>query len=120
MGYITEEEVRQIIDTTLTTEDVAPFLMAAETLVANKLAGEGYGAAELKEITRWLSAHFVAIRDPRIAKEKMGDADATYQGKTGMGLNHTSYGQQVMLLEHHGVLAALQTAKGPAVVKAII
>jgi len=119
MARVTEAEVKKIISTTLTDEEVTPLLDSANVLITAVLADEGYGDAILKEIEKWLAAHFVAIRDPQISKEKIGDVDAVYQGKTGLGLNHTSYGQQVMLLEHHGKLAEIAQSKGPAEVKVI-
>lgn len=119
MSRATEAEVKEIIDTTLTDEQVKPFLTAANLLVTDVLSKEGYGDAILKEIERWLAAHFVAIRDPQMAKEKIGDVNATYHGKSGLGLNHTPYGQQVMILDHHGKLAEISSSKGPAEVKVI-
>jgi len=115
----TEAEVKEIIDTALTAEEITPFLNSANVVVTDVLTNEGYGTSLLKQIEMWLAAHFVAIRDPRIAKEKLGDADATYQGKTGLGLNYTSYGQQVMLMEHHGKLAEISSGKGSAEVMVI-
>ena len=120
MARVTEAEVKKILSTTLTNEEITPFLMAANVLVTDILTDESYAEAMLKEIERWLAAHFVAIRDPQISKEKIGDVDATYQGKTSLGLNHTSYGQQVMILDHHGKLAEIAQSKGPAEVKTII
>lgn len=119
MARATEAEVKEIIDTDLTEEQVTPFLEDADLLVTDVCAGEGYSDDLMKRICCWLAAHFVAIRDPRIAKEKIGDADGTYQGKTGMGLQHTSYGQQVMILDHHGKLAEVSKARRPAEVKTI-
>lgn len=119
MARTTNDEVKKIIDTDLTAEEVNPFLNAADVLVADLLSDEGYGNDLLQQIVKWLAAHFVAIRDPRVAKEKFGDADATYQGKTGMGLQHTSYGQQVMILDHHGVFAEVSSAKVSASLKVI-
>lgn len=115
----TEAEVKEVLDTTLTDDQITPFLTAANVLVTDVLNGEGYGDATLKEIERWLAAHFVAIRDPQVAKEKIGDVDATYHGKSGLGLNHTPYGQQVMILEHHGKLAEISSSKGRAELKVI-
>jgi len=120
MAKVTEAEVKKIIDTELTDEEITPFLVTADVLVTDVLADEGYGDLLLKEIKCWLTAHFVAIRDPQISKEKIGDVDAAYQGKTGLGLNHTSYGQQVMILDYHGKLAEITQSKGPAEVKTII
>jgi hypothetical protein len=117
----TETEVKQIIDTDLTTEQVNPFLRAANLMVTNVLTDQEYSDESLKEIECWLAAHFVAIRDPRLTKEKIADAEDTYQGKFGERLNGTSYGQQVLLLEYKGILAELSSAsKGGVIVKAII
>lgn len=119
MARATEAEVNDIISTTLTLEEITPFLRTADTIVDNTLSSENYGTETEKQIVIWLAAHLVAIRDPRKSRTKIGDGDDTYQGKTGMGLNHTSYGQQVMLLDHHGVLAAISSSKRPAKVEVL-
>lgn len=116
----TEEMVKNIIDTDLTNEQITPFLTAANTMVTDLLLGESYSVTTLQEIERWLAAHFVAVRDPQITKEKIGDAQVAYEGKTDMGLNSTRYGQQVMVLEHHGILTRLMSGKRSAEVKTII
>lgn len=115
----TEAMVKEIINTDLTDEQVTPFLAAANTMVTDLLLGENYSTATLQEIERWLAAHFVAVRDPQVTQEKTDDAQATYEGKTGMGLNSTRYGQQAMLLDHHGILARVASSKRPAEVKTI-
>ena len=120
MARATETEVKQIIQTSLTLEEVTPFLRTANVVVTDTLSSEGYGTDTMKQIELWLAAHFLAIRDPRRARRKIGGGDDTYQGKTGFGLNHTSYGQQVMLLDHHGVLAAIASSKRPAKVEVIL
>jgi len=120
MARVTEAEVKQIIDTALTDDQVKPFIRVANVLITNVLANEGYPASLLKEIELWLAAHYVAIRDPQVSKEKIGDVDAVYQGKTALGLEFTAHGQQVMTLDHHGKLAEISRSKGPAEVKTII
>jgi len=116
----TEIEVKEIIDTTLTDEEITPFLKAANQLITDLVSDVGYSSGTLREIERWLAAHFVAVRDPRVAKEKIGQAQADYHGKSGMALDFSPYGQQVMVLEHKGRIAAAMKAKRPAEVKAII
>lgn len=115
----TNEEVKEIISTDLTAEQIAPFLRAANKMVDALLIEQGYSAGLLMEIECWLAAHFVAIRDPQITKEKIGDAEATYQGKFGEGLRGTSYGQQVLILDHKGTFAELADSKGPVELKVI-
>lgn len=115
----TEAEVKEIINTDLTDEQVSPFLKSANLLVTSVLTGKGYSDAVMEDIELWLAAHFVAIRDPRTTKEKIGDAEDTYQGKFGDKLNGTSYGQQVLLIEYKGVLAEISSTTGVATIEVI-
>jgi len=105
MARVTEAEVQAIIDYDPAIADITPFITAANALVNEKFAGSGVSAALLKEIERWLSAHYIAIRDPRLRNEKIGDASVTYQGKEGMYLDATQYGQQAKTLDPTGTLA---------------
>lgn len=111
MGRCTGIEVKEILDTALTEGEIAPFITAANLIVTDMLSSSALSTAMLKEIERWLAAHFVAIRDPRISREKTEEAEATYHGKSDMGLNHTSYGQQVRLLDTTGAMANLGKRK---------
>lgn len=119
MKKVTSDEVKRIIDTDLTEEAINPFLNAADVLATDLLSDEGYGEDLLREIVKWLAAHFVAIRDPRVSREQIGQAVATYHGKSGFRLDHTPYGQQVMLLDHHGVFAGVSSTKVTASLKVI-
>jgi len=116
----TEAEVLELLDTALEEENITPFLDTANMVVSRKLLGVGYSDTNLKVIETWLAAHFVSVRDPQISKEKVGEGDWTYDGKTAMGLDLTRYGQQVKILEDIGILADLDNSKGPAEVKTII
>lgn len=100
---VTVDEVKKLIDTELS--DVAPFIKAANLTIDEHLLNDGIGAALLKEIERWLSAHFVAMRERQLTSETAGDAANQYGGSFGMGLNFTQYGQQVRLLDPTGKLA---------------
>lgn len=107
----TATEVKEIIDTALIESQISPFITAANLTVTAMLTESGLSVTQLKEIERWLAAHFVAIRDPRISRERTGEAEATYHGKSDMGLDHTPYGQQVKLLDTTGALANLGKRK---------
>lgn len=107
MARVTGAEVKEIIDTSLSASDIGPFIEAATLLVTKRLSGAGLGADLLKEIERWLAAHFVSMRDQRVSSRKLGDASDTYQGQTGMGLDYTSFGQQAKMLDPTGNLAKL-------------
>jgi len=119
MPRTSEQEVKAIIDTALTKEEVTPFVRAANLYVTNVLSGAGYDADTLKEIECWLAAHFVAIRDPRISQEAIGDVSASYDGKTGMGLNSTRYGQGAMTLDHLNILKSKENATRSAELKVL-
>ena len=104
MARVTSAEVREIIevDSSLT---LTAFITVANLIVTERLSGQGVGTTTLKEVERWLSAHFVAIRDPRAKTEKLGDAMATYYGDaTGSGLDATPYGQQAKTIDPTGNL----------------
>jgi len=102
---VTTDEVKEIIDTSIS--DLTPFITVASQQVDRIDTAGGLSAAVLKEIERWLSAHFVAIRDARSTKDAIGDSSHTYEGKTGMGLEFTRYGQQAKMLDTTGTLAKL-------------
>lgn len=103
---VTDDEVKEIIDTSLS--DLTVFILVASQQV-DRISG--LGTAVLKEIERWLAAHFVAIRDKRTSKDNVLDSSHTYEGKTGMGLEFTRYGQQAKLLDTTGTLAKLGLRK---------
>lgn len=113
MARITDEEVKQIIETTINT---TPFITAANLIVTDRLGDEGIDDDLLKEIERWMAAHLVAIREPQTKTEKTGDTGVTYFGKDGLGLDATPYGQQVKVLDPTGLMATLGSR--PAGVKA--
>ncbi len=104
MARVTDEEVLEIIKTKV---PPAPFITAATLIVNANLTDKGMGADLLKEIERWLAAHLIAVRDPRVTSKGMGSSRTSYQGQTGLGLDHTSYGQQVKVLDYTGTLACL-------------
>lgn len=103
---VSTEEVKEIINTSIT--DCTPFIIAANTLINKFLSGcEDLSADQLKEIERWLAAHFVAIRDPQASSESTGSASASYQvAKAGDGLDSTSWGQMAKILDTSGILSA--------------
>ena len=116
---VTAEEVKEIITTVKTEDQVENYITPANLLVTRVMSGSGFSSAELAEIEKWLSAHFVAMDDAstRIREETAGDAENKYEGKTGMRLNFTRWGQQVLLLDTTGGFADL--GKGPAEVKTL-
>ncbi len=104
MARVTPTEVKEILEFDPGTIDA--FITAANLFVTEMLSGKGLSDDLLKEIERWVSAHLVAIMDGdlRLDAEKIGDASSKYQGKTGMHLNATLYGQQAQMLDSTGTL----------------
>lgn len=62
---------------------------------------------EQRLIETWLAAHFYAHRDQLYQSKNTQSAGATFQGKTGMHLESTQYGQTAMDLDYSGCLTAL-------------
>lgn len=106
MARVSDDQVKQIIDTTI---DTTPFIKAATLIIDDRLSDQGLDDELLLEIERWLSAHLVAIRsqDSVAKSEKTGNASITRHGQSGMGLDFTPYGQQVKILDPTGLLVDL-------------
>lgn len=99
---------------------LAPFIEAANHVVNRVVAvapkGEGFyydeiGSAEdataLEIIERWLSAHFYAAGpDARTQFEGVGPLMTRFQTRVDLNLSLTHYGQQAMVLDTSGALAA--------------
>lgn len=109
---ITVEELLDIIDTDLEESQINAFINTANNLVTAKLEDSGLDSTMLHDIELWLSAHFVCMRDMRAKSEDIaGEYRVTYQGETKTGLDATLYGQQALLLDYTGTLAALGLKK---------
>lgn len=119
MARVTTAQVAGIIEVD---EDIrlTPFIEAADELVTELCLESGYSSSRLRLISLWLSAHFYAIRDPRVASEGAGGVDIRYQHKVGMGLQVTTYGQQVMILDTDGSLASLNKTAEEGTGKAVV
>ena len=104
---VTAAEVKMIIDTDLTDLVVDAFILGANVTVTEVLGSDtSITDAHKKEIERWLAAHLLAAtREQQTQKAGAAGASITYQGQTGMGLNSTLYGQQVLALDTTGKMA---------------
>lgn len=105
---VTEAEVRNIMndmDSAVASATVTACITAANALVTAVCTG--LGTALAKEVERWLSAHFVAIGDMKIASQSANGASESYQHAVAIGLNVTMYGQQAIALDTTGGLASV-------------
>ena len=110
---VTPSEVREIYDydSDITDIEIDIFILSANILTTKvNQKGNVTDAIQLKEIERWLSAHFVCIRDPQAASEKAGPVSQKLQAKVDLSFNQTRYGQQALILDTSGYLASLQKA----------
>ncbi len=74
----TAADVLAIIATELTASQVQPFLDLAGAWVDANLASSTIGAPILAQIEKWLAAHFIVARDPRITRVKAGPVDVSF------------------------------------------
>lgn len=104
---VTADEVKEIIDTSLSDSVIEAYIGAANITVTSYLSGTTLSDDALKEIERWLTAHLIACtRERQVDKEAVGQANVSYSGKTDMGLDATMWGQQVKLLDTTGTLVS--------------
>lgn len=64
-------------------------------------------SAELELIERWLAGHLYAMSDQPYQSKTTGRASATFQGRTGMYLEATKYGQTAVNVDYSGCLASI-------------
>ena len=96
-------EVKEIFDTKAT--DLSAFITSANLIINTNLLTAITDEDLLKEIERWLSAHFASARYQRNRRTEMGPVTFDHQGKWELGLDSTDYGQKVKLLDSSGILA---------------
>lgn len=109
----TEAQVAGIIELDANVS-VTPFIETAAELVTEHCTDSNYSSTKLELIERYLSAHFYAVRVGVVRSEKAGDVSQDVFGKVDLYLAQTKYGQQAILLDSKGNLAALnkRMAKG--------
>lgn len=90
--------------------DLAPFILSANELVTELCTGSNYSDDRLELIERWLAAHFYAVFDPRTKLEQAAGLMEQFEGRADMGLRFTRYGQQAMMLDTAGNLAAVNNS----------
>lgn len=112
---VSESDVRGIIDHDPCVS-LKPFIRTANILtdkVASQDVDGELGTDLLKEIELYLSAHFYGHRDQLFQSKSTDGASASFQGKTGMFLTSTQYGQTAMMLDVTGYLRSLDTGITP-------
>ena len=109
------EDVKTIIDTNLTDDQITACIYTANRLTNARLLDAPVDIAKdvLFEIEKYLAAHFITLREPQAASEDIGSGDyrVTYQGKTGSGLSSSMYGQTAQALDPSGRLAQVSQTR---------
>lgn len=117
--YVTELEVRGIVGTIDDPNIVKldGFIATAHLIVTEQIApkidpttGVKVSDARLKEIEKWLSAHFVKVADMQVKSESAG-VSSTYRGNDGSGLEGTTFGQQAIACDTTRTLLAMAKQK---------
>ena len=112
MARVEPHEVKEIIATDRV--DLEAFITAANSLVTDVLGGEGLGSTRLKEIERWLTAHFITHAGTdktvgQVVEEQIGETRRRFsEGQASFGkLDSSRYGKMALLLDTTGKLAGL-------------
>lgn len=99
-------KLRAIYETEKSDGQLATFVTAGNLIVDENLVTVGLSASRRDLIATYLAAHFLAISEQGGAiRKRIGEADETYPKEKG--LDSTPFGQQALLLDTSGTLAAL-------------
>ena len=109
---VTAANVQEVIETALTEAEInacintAHLLIGAKTRMLTEL-----GSDLLAQIELWLSAHFVSVREPRIAQETIDDNTIRYEQSKAGSIADTTYGQVALALDTTLSLAGATTKR---------
>lgn len=107
MARTTTTAVEAILEET-PTKTLTSFINTANKMVTKHCSGvTDYTSDDLEEIERYLAAHFYHVAVTRADAERAGRVSETKRSRIDLGLDLTHYGQQAMLLDWAGGLAAL-------------
>lgn len=106
----TAEAVRTVYSLLTDDDDLDGYIESASMLVAARCVPLDYTTDEIEIICRYLTAHLWEVDHPRLARERMGQAEEYPESKVGLGLQLTRPGQQVLMLDYLGGLSAADPA----------
>ena len=112
MARVTVDEVREIITTTLSDARVTVFITVANLTVTEYLGGTALSADLLKEIERFLSAHYIILDDRRTQQQAVEGVSETVPFHLGYSFFNTHYGQAACDLDSTGTLRGVVNSKG--------
>lgn len=106
MPRTSASEVKEIMPRLPSTFNIGPFITAATIKVDWVAEDNLLTDNELKELERQLTAHMVALINPEVRRLSMPDGVSKdfNVGQMGKGLEATTYGQIVLMLDRTGKL----------------
>lgn len=107
---VTDADVKLIFNTSI--DDTTPFINTANAMVNQYLVNKGLSDELLTQIECYLAAHLASLLDPRVESVKDDSYSVKVQGRTGLGLDSTFYGQNVKLLDSTGTLTRVGLKRG--------
>lgn len=111
MSRTTIAEVQAVMPETVTDTVIETFIEIATEMVTNNLGEQDLTVLTLKNIETFLTAHLIHITLHRQAEsKKVGDASEKY-ASLGKGLDMTTYGSMVKMLDTSGIMANLGKEK---------
>lgn len=108
-----DQAVRASVDAS-SSINMAPFIRRANALTDKVAAADTTSlltSALLIEIETCLAAHFYARRDPQYRAKSTNRASAEFQGRSGMRLDGTDWGQDAIALDVTGYLDSLSRGR---------
>lgn len=113
MARTTAEAVQTLLgEAYQTAYPVTSVITTANLVVTKNCTDTAFTTDELEIIERYVAAHLYCISHPRATQEKAGSVSENKQHVEGLGFNATEFGQQALLLDWSGALAALNTSAG--------
>lgn len=123
MALVTAAEVAAITGIDAASAVMTPAITVADLMVTEDLAGSTLTSDRKKQIELYLAAHFATLSNDAgpLAGETLGEAKETYHNIYASGLRATRFGQQAILLDTTGALAALaDSVENPGKKKALM
>lgn len=91
----------------LDNDDISGFISDAEGYVIGQV-GESVPDSTSETLVKWVAAHLSSMKQKRIESEEFTDSAMNYEGRTGMKLKFTRYGQQAIVLDPTGKLGTVR------------
>lgn len=103
---VTPEDVKDIADFGEVTDDqLEGFIGDANDIVTHRVKGH-VEKDILPKVEKWLAAHLALMPERTTEEEGVGQSDVIYAGSHGLGLQHTRYGQQLLLFVPERLITA--------------